>query len=642
MTARRETKSDGGEIPRRGTKSDGGEIPRRRGKIAMGLAVVLFVAVNVLLDAVPASWSLDVTAARRHTLTEATHRTLANIPEPLDLRLYISPEIRQSRGRRGAHAERVEALLRRYARLADGGIRLKVLRPEPFSETEDQALADGLRPLNLGGARGTGYFGLAGINSTDDRETLPTFAPARAGLLEADLTRLIHALAHPRKPKVGLLGRLDLMTPGESGESPTPNRLRAVMNQHVTPQPVARDAERLPPDLDALVLLHPTGLAPTLRKAIADFVQDGGQVLAFVDPLSEHLRYRPTPAEGARPDAAVHSLLASWGLHLTEDRFVGDRGHAMTVRARVGGRDGEVPYVGWLDLPRDTLARGHPVTAGLTRLVLKSAGALTPAPGAEDRFTPLATSGPDAALLPVDRIAGGPEPARLLADFPTTGDTTRHVLAAEVRPGTQGGRAIVVADSDMLHDSAWLRRTGEGDPAAADVPVADNGAFALAALEALTEGASLAGLRGGAPPDRPFTRIERLRTAAEQRYRTRETRLIDTVGEARQELRTLQRKQRARGSAPTAPTAEEADRMASLRETLREARRDLRDVQYKLRADVARLQRRVQLANVWGVPAVIALVAGGLALIGRRMRDRRARRWLAEETAPQRRRQATP
>jgi len=601
---------------------------RWRGLAATPLAAVLLVALNLLLDALPASWGLDVTAERRHTLTEATKRTLAGIPEPITVRLYISPALRDSRGTRGDHAERVESLLRRYTRLAGGGLRLKVLRPAPFSETEDQALADGLRPLRLAGGQ-TGYFGLAGVNSTDDREVIPAFDPARAGLLEADLTRLIHGLAHPRKPRVGLLGRLDLTAPGRGA----PNRLRQVLAQRFAVTPVPRDAQALPADLDALLLAQPTGLSPELRRAVAGFVRAGGPVLAFVDPLSERLAYRPEPAPGARLDSAVSELLAEWGARLAEGRFVGDRRHAMTVRARVGGRDGDVDYVGWLGLPGEALSDSHGATAGLSRLVLKSAGALTPRAGAEAAFTPLVTSSPDAALFPVARIAGGPGPARLLADFPSASATGRRVLAAELRPGKGSGRVILVADSDLLHDAAWLRAAGDdsgGDP----VPIADNGSFALGALEGLTGGAALAGLRGGAPPSRPFTRIERLRERAEQRYRSREAELIDAVGGARRELRTLRERQAERG---TAPTAEEAARMAALQDTLRAARRDLRAVQRRLHADVARIQRAARLANVWGVPALIAGALIGLYLLRRWTRRRRAQRWQARaetEAAP--------
>jgi ABC-type uncharacterized transport system involved in gliding motility auxiliary subunit len=599
---------------------------RWRALAAVPVAIVLFVAINVLAEALPASVRLDVTANQRHTLSDATRRSLAAIPEPVTLRLYISPAIRDDRGRRGAHADRVLALLRRYERLAGGGLSLKVLHPEPFSETEDQALADGLNPVRIGPQGRTGYFGLAGVNSTDDREIIPSFDPARAGLLEADLTRLIHNLAHPRKPVVGLIGRIGLENTGSDGTA-TPNRLRSVMGQQFDLRRIDSDAETLPADLDALMLVQPTGLSARLRDAIRAFVAEGGAVAAYVDPLSESLRYRRDPASGARPDTSLDALLAQWGVRLTPERFVADRDSAVTVRARVGGRDSDVPYVGWLRLDGGLLADTHAATAGLGRLMMKSPGNLDVRRGGDVTLAPLATSSARTALLPVDRIAGGPRPAKLLADFPEGEALDERVLAAEVKSAARKGRVIVVADTDLLQDTAWLPRNGDGGNGG-PVPVADNGTFALNILETLTGGPQLSGLGGGTRADRPFTLIQSLQREAEQRYRQRETRLIDSVREAREGLRELHERQAERGSGPTAA---ERERMAELRETLSDARRKLRDVQHKLHADVTRLQTRIRVANVWGVPALVALAALLIAFWRWHRRRRRAQIWRQPE-----------
>ena len=54
------------------------------------------------------------------------------------------------------------------------------------------------------------YFGLAGTNSTDDQQVIAFFAPERERFLEYDLTRLVHALAVPKKTVVGLISALPL------------------------------------------------------------------------------------------------------------------------------------------------------------------------------------------------------------------------------------------------------------------------------------------------------------------------------------------------------------------------------------------------------------------------------------------------
>ena len=597
---------------------------KRRNLAAIPLGIAFALALNVLFETLPRSWGLDVTASGQHTLSEATRATLAGIPETLTLRLYISPAIEESRGQRRQHAERVLDLLRRYERLAEGKIDLRILRPEPFSETEDQALADGLRPLRLGPDGQTGYFGLAGFNTTDDRETIAYFDPDRAGLLESDLTRRLHSLAYPRKPLIGLMGQLDLKVAGSSTpNSAQPNRLRTAIDQQFEIRPLDMQVAAIPKELDALMLVQPTGLAPETRNAIRQYRENGGHVLAFVDPLSEYLRYRRTPKPGARPGDALTALLADWGVRLTQAQFVGDRRQALSVRARVGNRDTDIDYVGWLGLNTRSLADDEAVTAGLGRLVMKSAGALQLIPDRPTPFIPLVESSPESALLSVDKIADGPRPAALLSGFPKGGNLAKRTLAARLPSDNNDiGQVILVADSDLLHDAAWLQ--GQSGDAGKQKPVADNGTFVLNALESLTGSRQLAGLTGGTPPDRPFTRIEALRQDAEQRYRARERDLIATVRDARQELGNLRRQQTKRG---TAPTDAEKARMAELREKLSTARRKLRNVQHKLHQDITRLKSRIRLANIWGVPALVILGVCAFTLRRWQRRQKRAGTW---------------
>ena len=61
-------------------------------------------------------------------------------------------------------------------------------------------------PLDQSGE--LGYFGMAAVNSTDDRKNIPFFNPQREQFLEYDLTRLVFELAQPKKKKVGLITSL--------------------------------------------------------------------------------------------------------------------------------------------------------------------------------------------------------------------------------------------------------------------------------------------------------------------------------------------------------------------------------------------------------------------------------------------------
>ena len=101
-------------------------------------------------------------------------------------------------------------LLRSYAEASNGKIVVEYLDPEPFSPEEDRAVGFGLEPLSLEGGSSAGYLGIAGTNSTDDVDVLPTLSPEREPFLEYDLTRMVNNLANPDKPVVALVTGLPL------------------------------------------------------------------------------------------------------------------------------------------------------------------------------------------------------------------------------------------------------------------------------------------------------------------------------------------------------------------------------------------------------------------------------------------------
>src|SRR5690606_25629081 len=183
----------------------------RLGAIGIALAIVLFFGINILADALFKSARLDLTADRLFTLSDGTKQVLAAIQEPIDLRFYYTEQLDEAGPYFATHARRVEELLAEYQRLSDGRVRLERLDPQPFSPEEDLAVAEGLEGLPLNSDGTLAYFGLSGRNSTDDIQVISYLAPERANFLEYDLTRLVHDLANPDKPVVGVIGDLPLM-----------------------------------------------------------------------------------------------------------------------------------------------------------------------------------------------------------------------------------------------------------------------------------------------------------------------------------------------------------------------------------------------------------------------------------------------
>ena len=621
----------------------------RLAAIAILLALVFFVAFNILTETTLTQTRLDLTQQSLYSLTDGTREVLADIDEPVTLRFYLSKELAESNPLYGNHARRVEELLREYQRIADGGIVLEVYNPEAFSPEEDQAVSDGLQGAALGAGSGVVYFGLAGFNATDDRDAIPFMQPERAAFLEYDLTRLVHNLAKPEKPKVAVIGALPLQGSGLTGFRPwlATESLRqffdiSFLGAQGAPVEIGEDIE-------VVLLAQPEGLAEAALYEIDQFVMRGGRVLALIDPWSEALSemtrgggYLSTAAEDMAP------LLASWGVEIDPGTVAGDRLSARKVAARVRGRQVVTEYVPWLSLGSERLAGDDAVTAELKVVNLNTAGAITAREGAATTFEPLITSSEQTLPIEVSEIQVSPDPLGLLAKFIGPGEP--QVLAARltgavdsafpdgppeaVLEGAEDAEAlkaahlaksedaaniIVIADSDLLVDSVWSRAdTLFGQSLA--LPVANNVDLVVNAIDNLSGSEGLIALRGRALVDRPLSLILDIQREAELKYRQQEQAIVERIEKAEEEMVRLQQEEQATG---VLQSDEQGVAMEKLRADLIQARRELRDVQRALREDIGEVEAWVKGANIWGMPLVVVLLAA-IMLLWRRRRANRA------------------
>jgi ABC-type uncharacterized transport system involved in gliding motility auxiliary subunit len=623
---------------------------------ALILIAVILVSVNILAAQFPGA-RLDLTQGRLYTLSSGTRRTLAKIDEPITLRFYYSTELGDRLPPYGVYAERVRELLEQYAAAAHGKLRLEIYHPQPFSRVEDQAVAFGLQGVPLDQQGDQVYFGLAGTNSTDDRQVIPFFSPQRERFLEYDLTKLVHNLVFPKKPVVGLITALPLQGDVMAMMSGQPSRPMAIVSeieQLDKLKPLPADLAQIPAGIDVLMIVHPQKLPPKTLYAIDQFVLKGGRALVFVDPYSEleaALRNRPD-MPGGPTGSDLEPLFKSWGIRLLPRLVAGDRRDAERVNVPVAGRGEEtLDYVAWLGLGPDNLNRKDPITADLHHLTLASAGILEKRKGATTTVEPLVTTSPDSMEIPVGKVEGLPDVAGLLDDFKPSGH--RYILAARVTgnvetaypkgpppekpvkpgaaktpppaPGLQRSarpiNVVVVADSDLLADRFWVRSQNFFGRQVL-VPVADNGDFVLNALGVLAGGDDLIGLRTRGTSARPFVLVDRIRRAADERYSAEERRLQQKLKLTEAKLQNITAGQAANAAVTLSPAQTRA--IAQFRADMLQTRRQLRAVQRALRSNIARLKGMLEFFDIALVPLLVAAVAIVLGIVRLKRRRRRA------------------
>ena len=603
--------------------------------VGIVLAVILFVALNVYGSLSLRGARLDLTDNRQFTLSGGTEQLLAKVEEPLTLRFYASRALRDANPFLGSYADRVHDMLRTYAEASNGKILVEYIDPEPFSPEEDRAVGFGLEPVSLEGGAITGYFGIAGTNSTDDVDVLPMLSPEREPFLEYDLTRMVSNLASPDKPVVAMVTGLPMNADPTAQYRPW--QVMQELDQFFDIRMESGDIDRFADDVDALVLVHPQALSEKTIYAIDQFVMRGGKVLVFVDPQSEAQAMRQQPGmEVADTFSNLEKLLPAWGVDYDPEVVVGDPQTARQVGFTSGGREQVVNYLPWLSLDHSRLAADDVITSELNVVNLGTAGALAPREGATTSFTPLIRTSPDAMAIPAEEVRRYPDPMALIRDFKPGGKEL--VLAARIAGPLKSAfgdqppqdvvhepahlaeaqspaQIIVVADTDLLDNRTWLNMLGDQ----VAIPVADNTNLVANAIDNLVGSEALMSLRGREVTLRPFTKVQEIRRAGEIQYRAKEQELLTRLADLQDKLSSLQVTE---GEDPSLLSDVQRKEIDGFRTQLLDTRRELRDVQLAMRQDIEHLRDTTRFLNIVAVPLLVALAAIVIALV-RRARYRR-------------------
>jgi ABC-type uncharacterized transport system involved in gliding motility auxiliary subunit len=629
--------------------------------VALLAAVVLFASVNVIADRTLGTTRIDLTDQHLYTLSKGTLDTLAKIDEPIVMRFYLSPRLVDEIPSYGVYAQRVREMLDEYQAAAKGKIKLQVLDPAPFSPTEDRAVAFGLQgvPIDQGGEQV--YFGLAATNSTDDQQVIPFFQPERERFLEYDLTKLVHALAFPKKTVVGLMTLLplegDLMA-AMQGQPMVPYVVIEQLKQLYDVQSVSTETDKIPDDVDVLMIVHPQNLPDKTLYAIDQFVLKGGRAIVFVDPDSQTQQMHPSQLNppGAPTDSDLEKLFNAWGFRMVPKMVAGDRQSARKVNAGTAQRVVPVDYVAWLTLQKQNMNPSDVVTGDLSQVTVATAGILEPTKDAKTGFTPLLFTSKDSEEIPVEKVTGQPDIETLLRDFKPDGKNL--VIAAHVtgpaatafpdgppkepekkdapaaKPGdkpqpapppqikesAQPINVIAVADTDILEDRFWVQ-VQDFFGQRVEVPVANNGDFVSNAVDMLAGGNDLISLRSRGTAARPFDLVDDIQRAADEKYEATAKGLEDKLKDTEQKIKDLRDQEQHAG---VTEAASETQTLDNFRTDMLRTRQQLRQVQLAERVDIDRLKAWLEFFDIGAVPILVGLAAMVVGIIRLERRKRRS------------------
>jgi ABC-type uncharacterized transport system involved in gliding motility auxiliary subunit len=630
-------------------------LPRRIYAItAIALAAVIFVALNIAADTSLTTDRLDLTENGVYSLSQGTKHILSHLDETVTLRFFFSKKAASEYAQINSYASRVRDLLGEYQARSHGKIILEEIDPEPYTAAEDQASAAGL----TGAPTDTGdlvYFGLVGTNTIDGKEVVPFFSQEREPYLEYDLSSLVYRLSTPKKPVVGVISSLPLET-GPGGMVAAmqgraqPFMMYEELSKTYATKTLEANFDKIPADIDVLMIAHPTQLSGQQQYAIDQFVMHGGRALVFVDPMSE-LAGQSQGAMGqeAGPSSSdLPQLFRSWGVIYNSGKVLADRELAQRVQTSTDPRNPVVSYPIWLHLGTANFDGKDQITASLQSLNLASTGALFPLAHATTTFSPLVTSSNEASLLDAMAVKLNPRPQDLMTQVEPTGE--RYVIAARISgpaktafpagpPGVSADalktaapqlktstgpiNVVVMADSDIFDDRFWVRVENlYGHRIAA--PFADNAAFVLNAIENLTGSSDLISLRTRATNNRPFVVVQNLQARAQAQFQQEADALQQQLTDTESRLHALEQGGSTNGQPAnsTALSPEQQAEIQRFKRQLVETRTQLRDVQHNLRKEVDALGSFLAFVNIALVPILVAIFAVVVAILRRRRRAR--------------------
>jgi len=624
--------------------------PARLAWGGLALAAVTLLSVNLIASETLGGWKADLTEDRLYTISPGSVSVLAAMDEPIKARVYFSKKLGEIAPSYAAYFDRVRTMLEEFNRLSGGKLELEFLDPEPFSDSEDRAVAAGLSGRRLNAEGEMGYFGLAAANSTDDQEVIGFFSPDRESFVEYDIVKLVHTLSHHKKRRVGIMSSLPL----DGGQSPMGNQptppwmIMGQIREFFDVETVDQAVKEIPAGIDVLLVAQPTTLTPDAAYAIDQYALKGGKLLVLIDPMAEaaQLDLLQKAGEG-RTELA--KLLKTWGVGFDHTKVAADIRHAR--RVQFGRNDGMVTeYVAWLGLDETNVDPRDVLSSGMKTLNFASAGVLAPVEGATTTVTPIITTSADAMEISSQSVGMAADPVALLRNYKSGGKPlmlavrvsgeaktsfpdgkpkpagdkpdaekkdgetkgeAKDKADAKAEPGPESvksGRinAIVVADTDMMADQFWVEsRQMLGQEFV--VPSAQNAAFIVGALENLTGSDALLALRGRGIKARTFTLVEDLRRDAERKFREKEQVLTEKLKAVEQELQKLE------GTAAGGNVAlsdKEQAAIEGFKTQMIETRRELRQVKLALRQSIDNLDGWLQFANIALVPILIAV--GGI------------------------------
>ncbi len=623
-------------------------------RAALGVAALVAIAIlaNWLVSLTPlGNRGIDFTENKVHTLSEGTRAILAELDTPVTLRYYASRNTDFMPEALKLHMRRVDDLLKEYANLSKGKLRLENLDPEPDTDAEDSANLDGISGQRFDDQNL--YFGLA-VSCLDKSSVIPFLDPREETMLEYQLSKAIAEVSAASKPKIGIMSALDLrgapaMMPGQP---PTPGWvIYQQLKQSFDIVDIEMTATTIDPKaVKVLLLFHPAGITPEAEFAVDQYLLNGGTVVACLDAYSVAAqmtsRQNPMTGEGGNPTTStLPKLLSGWGVSFESGMVLADP----PIATKLGNNR--------LGLAVPTFAKenmaqkDNVITKDLGSVTFFLPGAFSITGGSGTSITSLIRSTNQAGF--VDSVKASQIDPSLETSFRPSGKTYDLVTyltgtfktafpdgkpsaapptpekpdekKADAAPeflkeGIAPGNVFLIADVDAFHDRFAFNVQNFGGTQFA-TPSNGNASLLFNLLDQAVGSKHLIGSRSRTAIRRPFTVVQEMEADFNKTVGVKIEEFQEKQKTAQKKLSELQAQKSAGSELNLSPAQEEE--IKKLRKEQVEYSKLIRDQEKDLRRQKDKLAGNITLINVAAMPTAVILL--GLGLYVKRRSATRAR-----------------
>lgn len=595
----------------------------------------ILILANILISNI--SFRIDATQDGLYSFSEGTHSILSELKQDVVIKVFYSKSVSGMPANIKTFAQRVLDFLSEYEHNGKGRIKIETYDPVLDSEEEEWAEKYGMKSI----AMPTGekiFLGMVAM-AADLEASIPFIDPSKEANLEYDITRAISRVQTPDRLKIAIITSLPVFGAGprNMGMPGQPQMepwffIEELKKTYEVKQ-LDINAETIDSDTNLVILFHPKGLSDATAYAVDQYVMKGGNLLAYIDPVS--LMDDPRMGiTGSSPDL----LMKSWGVSLIKGKAVADYTYATKLRNRQGQIENN-PL--WLSTNKAAFNDKDIAVADLDMTLMPVAGAIEKLKESPYQFEPLISSSDNSALVDAFRHSASADELR--QEFQPTGQ--RYVLAAKisgkfktafpdgkpekkpsddpsgagveettvkqnapfVKEAEKTATIMVIADTDLLFDGYYLRKQNFLGFDISDI-FNDNLNLLLNMSEMLTGNKALIEIRSRGVFERPFTKVMALETKAQAKWLSREQELVRKVEATNEKLKMLEQQKDASQQAIMSKAQEEE--IEKFQEEKRKISKELKIVRRNLRADIEKLGSTIKFLNIFLMPILISI--GGI------------------------------